>query len=611
MSVNKKLLSGNEAIALGAYHAGIKIAAAYPGTPSTEILENLSQFKDIYAEWSTNEKVAMEVGVGASYAGARTLVAMKHVGLNVAADPFMAVAITGVNAGLVVVTADDPGALSSQNEQDNRHFAKLAKIPMLEPSDSQEAYEMMITAFDISEQFDTPVLFRTTTRVSHSKAVVELGDKKETPGVKGVFKHNFQKYIMLPANARFRRPLVEERVKNLASYSETSSFNRIFKGDDKLGIISSGMAYQYAREVFPGASFLKLGFTYPMPENLIRKFALKVKKLVVIEELDPFIEEYVRSLCIEVTGKEFISIIGELTQDIIKKGSYSIGILAENEVKKTEYTAPKLPGRLPLLCPGCPHTGTFYTLSNLGQRSVLPGEKPREPKLIITGDIGCYTSGALPPLSAIDTCGCMGASIGNAIGMQKAGVDEKLIAVIGDSTFLHSGITGLIDAVYNKAKITLIILDNKTTAMTGHQEHPGTGKTAQGEETVAVSLESIVRAIGVKNIQLVSAWDIKALKNSVKTSIDSGELSVIIVSGACAVDLRRGVDPGIIDVNKCTACGLCLALGCPAIQKDGDMIIIDGSLCVGDNCRLCRQICPNKAISPDGARQSERISEEL
>jgi indolepyruvate ferredoxin oxidoreductase alpha subunit len=598
MSVKKKLLSGNEAIAIGAYHAGLKVAAAYPGTPSTEILETLAQYKDIYAEWSTNEKVAMEVGVGASYCGARTLVAMKHVGLNVAADPLMAVAITGINAGLVIVTADDPGAMSSQNEQDNRHYAKLAKIPLLEPSDSQEAYEMVQAAFDISEQFDTPVLLRPTTRVSDSKTVVGIPDKPSCSFEKRGFKYNFRKYVMLPANAYLRRPLVEERVKQLAEYSDASPFNCIYGGSDELGIITSGMAYQYAKEIFPAASFLKLGFSYPMPERLIREFASKVKKLIVIEELDPFIEEYVKSLGIVVIGKEFIPIIGELSPDIVEKAGRKIGILSDDTMEG-ECPISKLPGRPPLLCPGCPHTGVFYVLSNLGQRSTVPGKKPREPKLIITGDIGCYTLGSLPPLGAMDTCGCMGASIGNAIGMQKAGVGERLVAVIGDSTFLHSGITGLIDAVYNKANFTLVILDNRTTAMTGHQEHPGTGKTAQGEETYAVSLEEVVKAVGVKNLHVVNAWDIKALKETVKASIVGGQLSVVIVRGACAVNVRRGINPSTIDINKCTSCNLCLTIGCSAIQKNRDSITIDGSLCAGDNCRLCEQICPNKAIFPD------------
>jgi indolepyruvate ferredoxin oxidoreductase alpha subunit len=599
MSTNKKLLSGNEAIAIGAYHAGLKVAAAYPGTPSTEILENLAEFKGIYAEWSTNEKVAMEVAVGSSYAGARTLVSMKHVGLNVAADPFMAVAITGVNGGLVVISADDPGAMSSQNEQDNRHFAKLAKIPMLEPADSQEAYDMVIAAFDISEQFDTPVMLRTTTRVAHSKTVVDIYDNVRKQTEEKTFKHNFRKYIMLPANARGRRPLVEERIKKLAAYSETSPFNFIHAGNSELGIITSGMAYQYVKEVFPEASVLKLGFSYPMPEKLIGEFASSVKKLLVIEELDPFIEEYVKTLGVAVSGKEYIPIIGELSPDIIEKAGRAIGLLSTGTGCKVDYQMPKLPGRFPLLCPGCPHSGLFYVLSNIGQRSTIPGKKQREPKLIITGDIGCYTLGALSPLNAIDTCGCMGAGIGNAIGMQKAGVGEKLVAIIGDSTFLHSGITGLIDAVYNKAKFTLVILDNRTTAMTGHQEHPGTGKTAQGEDTYAVNLEQIVTACGVDDLQVVDAWNVKALKEALKTSLNKDGLSVIISRGPCAVAVRRGINPSKVDALKCTDCGLCLAIGCSAIQKSGNSVVIDASLCAGDNCRLCVQICPNKAIYPD------------
>ncbi|MFA5629263.1 MAG: indolepyruvate ferredoxin oxidoreductase subunit alpha [Dehalococcoidales bacterium] len=596
MNTDKLLLSGNEAIALGAYHAGLKVAAAYPGTPSTEILENLSKFKDIYAEWSVNEKVAMEVGVGASYAGARTLVAMKHVGLNVAADPFMAVAITGINGGLVIISADDPGAMSSQNEQDNRHFARLAKIPMLEPSNSQEAYEMVKAAFDISEMFDTPVLLRTTTRISHSKTLVEIKDFTRKEHNDKTFRYDFRKYVMLPANARARRPLVEERVRKLAEFSETSEFNYISKLGSNLGIITSGMAYQHVKEVFPNASVLKLGFSYPMPQNLIKSFASQVKKLIVIEELDPFIEEYVKSLGIETVGKEFFSIIGELTPDNITASGRKLGLLPAATSDNSEKKSLKLPGRFPLLCSGCPHSGLYYVLANIGRRNTIPGKKQREPKLIITGDIGCYTLGALSPINALDTCGCMGASIGNAIGMQKAAVNEKIVAIIGDSTFLHSGITGLIDAVYNKAEFTLVILDNRTTAMTGHQEHPGTGKTAQGEDTYAVSLEAIVQACGVTDLQVVDAWNVKEIQAALKASLANNGLSVIISRGPCAVSARRGINPCVVDINKCTDCGLCLSIGCSAIQKDGNTVVIDGSLCVGDVCRLCEQICPVKAI---------------
>jgi indolepyruvate ferredoxin oxidoreductase alpha subunit len=404
---------------------------------------------------------------------------------------------------------------------------------------------------------------------------------------------------MLPVNARGRRPLVEDRINKLAAYSETSPFNYISTGSSELGIITSGMAYQYVKEVFPEASVLKLGFSYPMPEKLIKEFASKVKKLLVVEELDPFIEEYVKALGIEVIGKEYIPIIGELTPDVIEKAGRAMGLVSTGKGCKVDYQMPKLPGRFPLLCPGCPHSGLYYVLSNLGQRSTIPGRKQREPKLIITGDIGCYTLGALSPLNAMDTCGCMGASIGNAIGMQKAGVGEKLVAIIGDSTFLHSGITGLIDAVYNKAKFTLVILDNRTTAMTGHQEHPGTGKTAQGEDTYAVNLEELVKACGVSGLQVVNAWDVKALKEALKNSLDKDALSVIISRGPCAVSVRRGINPSKVDPVKCTDCGLCLAIGCSAIQKNGDSVVIDSSLCAGDNCRLCVQVCPNKAIYAD------------
>lgn len=605
MTNMKKLLSGNEALALGAYHAGVMVAAAYPGTPSTEILENLSRFKDIYAEWSTNEKVAMEVGLGASYAGARTLVSMKHVGLNVAGDPFMAAAITGVNGGLVVVSADDPGMHSSQNEQDNRHYARLAKIPVLEPSDSQETYDIMAYAFDISEQFDTPVMVRTTTRIAHSKSVVDADGSRQTlPKRSGGFCYNPVKYIMLPAHARIRHPLVEERLEKLAAYADTFPLNRIIPGEKRLGIISSGVAYKYAREVFPEASFLKLTLTYPLPRDLIRQFAGQVDKLIVIEELDPFLEDNIRAMGIEVTGKELFPITGELNPDIIEQGGIKAGLLPAGQ-KQKESPAPKLPARPPLLCPGCPHSGVFFVLSSLGQRSSLPGKPAKEPKLIITGDIGCYTLGANPPLSAMDTTSCMGAGIGEALGIEKAGVAEKVIAVIGDSTFMHSGITGLVNAVYNKGKITVIILDNRTTAMTGHQEHPGTGITAQGQETTATDLAQVARGVGVKDVKVIDAFDIKALRAGVKSSLESPELSVIIVRGACAVRVPRGSNPRVIDHDACNTCGLCLLIGCPAIRKENERVHIDALLCAGDACGICQQVCPRKAVVTSGSKDDK------
>jgi len=603
-----KLLSGNEALALGAYHAGVKVAAAYPGTPSTEILEFIARFDDVYAEWSTNEKVAMEVGLGAAYAGARSLVSMKQVGLNVASDAFMAASTTGVNAGMVVVCADDPGIHSSQCEQDNRHYARLAKVPMLEPSDSQEAYELMAYAYDISERFDTPVLVRTTTRISHSKSVVKVSRRRVIPASQFAFQHNPEKYVMLPVYARLRHPLMEERLVKLVDYAETFPLNQVLWGERNLGVVTSGVAYQYAREVFPDASFLKLSMTYPLPRSLLQKFAEQVGRVIVIEELDPFLQENIQAMGIRVTGKEFIPRVGELTPGIIEEASRSVGLLAEALPKKSVKLAPKLPARPPLLCPGCPHTGIFFVLSSIGKRSKLRESKSRaseELRLIITGDIGCYTLAAYPPLCAMDTCACMGAGIGQALGMKKAGVATKTVAVIGDSTFLHSGITGLVNAVYNQGEITVIILDNATTAMTGHQDHPGTGISAQGKETRAVELESLVRGIGVSDVKVVNAFDVKALRASVRSALDNPELSVIIVRGACSVRVPHS-NPRAVDAERCDNCGVCLLVGCPAIQSENGQVCIDAALCVGDACTLCQQLCPRRAIAP----RSEIIAEE-
>jgi len=595
-----KLLSGNEALALGAYHAGVRVAAAYPGTPSTEVLESLARFDDIYAEWSTNEKVAMEVALGAAYAGARSLVSMKHVGLNVASDPFMAASTTGINAGMVLISADDPGLHSSQGEQDNRHYAKLAKVPMLEPSDSQEAYELMAYAFDISERFDTPVLVRTTTRISHSKSVVKVNRSRIAAVAPVGFKYDVKKYVMLPAHARLRRPLLEERLVKLTAYAETFSLNRVEGGERHLGIVTSGVAYQYAKEVFPKASFLKLSMTYPLPEKLIRYFAAQVDRLIVIEELDPFLQENIQAMGIKITGKEFVPRVGELNPGIIEEGSRAAGLLAETVLQQTIDTAPELPKRPPLLCPGCSHTGIFFVLSSMGRRSALRsgGKVLKKPKLIITGDIGCYTLATYPPLCAMDTTACMGASIGQALGMEKAGIGEKVVAVIGDSTFLHSGITPLVNAVYNEGQITVIILDNRTTAMTGHQDHPGTGISAQGKETRVVKLEQLVQGIGVRDVKVVDAFNIKALRARVRSALDNPELSVIIVRGACAVHVPRRTEPRAVNSEKCNQCGVCLLIGCPAIQSENEQIYIDTTLCVGDTCTICEQICPQQAIGP-------------
>ena len=606
----KKLLSGDEALALGAYHAGVLVAAAYPGTPSTEILEYIARFDDIYAEWSTNEKVAMELGLGAAYTGVRAMVSLKHVGLNVASDPFMAASTTGINGGMVVVCADDPGMHSSQNEQDNRHYARLAKVPLLEPSDSQEAYEIMAYAFEISEDFDTPVLVRITTRIAHSKSLVEVNRDRIVPSRRPCFKRDVQKYVMLPVNARLRHPLVEERMVKLAAYVETFPHNQVLWGEHHLGIVTSGVAYQYAREVFPKASFLKLSMSYPLPQNLLQQFSQQVDRLIVIEELDPFLQENIQAMGIKVSGKEFIPRVGELNQHIVEESCRHAGLLAKSSQSQMINSPQGLPGRPPLLCPGCPHTGIFFVLSTMGQRSKsldAKDEAQKELKLIITGDIGCYTLATYPPLRAMDTTACMGASIGQALGMEKAGIDSKIVAVIGDSTFLHSGITGVVDAVYNKSQITLIILDNRTTAMTGHQDHPGTGISAQGQETKAVDIEQLVRGIGVDDVKVVDAFDMKALRTAARASINNTKFSVIIVRGTCAMRLRKRSGQRAIDREKCDGCGTCLKIGCPAIQKDSEQVYIDATLCAGETCSICQQLCPEQAIVPLAAPGSEKL----
>lgn len=598
----KKLLSGNEALALGAYHAGVMVAAAYPGTPSTEILASLAGFDGIHAEWSTNEQVAMAVGLGAAYTGVRSVVSLKQVGLNVASDAFMAASTTGVSGGMVVICADDPGIHSSQDEQDNRHYAVLAKVPMLEPSDSQEAYDLMAYAFDISEQFDTPVLVRTTTRISHSRSVVSTKRERPAATIKPAFRHDMTKYVLLPTTARLRRPIMEERLKKLAEYTEAFTPNQIISGERSLGIISSGVAYQYAREVLPEASFLKLTMTYPLPQRMIREFAAQVDRLLVVEELDPFLEQNIRAMGIELDGKEFIPRIGELNPGIIATAAQSAGILPGSPQQPVSSPPAELPRRPPLLCAGCPHMGIFYVLSTLGQRARLPrardkAEKP--PKLIVSGDIGCYTLAAYPPLKALDTTGCMGASIGEALGMEKAGIESnQIVAVIGDSTFMHAGISGLVNAVYNQSRITVIILDNRTTAMTGHQGHPGSGISARGEMATEVELERLVRGIGVNDVRVISAFEIKALRSGVRQALDNPELSVIIVRGNCPILTRARSEPRTIDSNKCDQCGTCLLAGCPAIQRENERIYIDTALCIGASCTICEQICARKAIRP-------------
>jgi indolepyruvate ferredoxin oxidoreductase alpha subunit len=601
MSKVRKLLSGNEAIAQGAYHAGVQVATAYPGTPSTEILEAMATYKDIYAEWSTNEKVAMEVGLGASYAGVRTLVSMKHVGLNVAADPFMAAATTGIHGGLVVISADDPGIHSSQGEQDNRHFAKLARVPMLEPSDSQEAYDFMAIAYEISEKYDTPVLFRITTRVAHSKSVVEVDESCVPPARNKRFLHNVEKYVMLPSHARTRVPNMHRRIVELVEFAETTKINRIIDGKDRLGIVTGGVGYQYAREVFQDATFLKLGMIYPLPTKLLHSFASRVKRTFVVEELDPFLEENIKILGIHVEGKTHIPRTGELNKLAVYNAAVSAGIEEETGRIIDAQAVKDLPGRPPLLCPGCPHSGAFFILSTMGQRARIldaSGKSKAESKLIITGDIGCYTLAAYPPLRAMDTTACMGASIGQAIGLEKAGVSSKVIAVIGDSTFMHSGITGIVDAIYNDSKITVLILDNGTTAMTGHQDHPGSGISAQGAVTKAVDIEKLVKGAGVSDVKVVNAFDVKSVRSAIKSALDNNELSVVIVRGKCAVKNKSRKNQRQVDTEKCNSCDVCLMIGCPAIQKEGSKLHIDINSCMGDECGICEQICPKQAIRP-------------
>ncbi|MFH0812231.1 MAG: indolepyruvate ferredoxin oxidoreductase subunit alpha [Pseudomonadota bacterium] len=591
----KRILSGNEAIARGAYEAGVKVATGYPGTPSTEILENLVQYQCIHVEWAPNEKVALEVGSGASLAGSRTLVTMKHVGLNVAADPLMTLPYIGIKGGLVLITADDPGMHSSQNEQDNRNYAKFAKVPMLEPSDSQEAKDFVKSAFELSEKFDTVVLLRTTTRVSHSESIVTLGRPRKSHVPQSLSK-NPSKYVMVPANARRRHLVVEKRIEELCAFAETFPENRIEWGKKDRGIITSGVCYQYSKEVFPDASYLKLGMVYPLPVEMIKAFARKVKELYVVEELDPFLEEQIRSLGINVKGKSLLPLLGEFNPDVVEEG---IKGKKGQATKQTEA----IPARPPNLCPGCPHRGIFYALNKL--------------KVFVTGDIGCYTLAYMPPLSSLDTALCMGAGIGQAHGIDKALEDNSLgnvVAVIGDSTFLHSGITGLLNMSYNKGRSTVIILDNRFTAMTGGQEHPGTGFTLRGEATWKVDYMQLSQALGIKNIRKVNPYCIEETLRVIKEEVSRPELSVVVSEAPCILN-RREFTPFSRRYetleSECIGCLRCIHLGCPAIgwikrapegKKEGKakekkrkgFAMIDPLLCIG--CSVCEQLCKAGAI---------------
>ena len=569
----KKLMLGNQAVARGAYEAGVAVATAYPGTPSTEITEFIAKYDDIYAEWSPNEKIALEVAIGASLAGARAIVSMKHVGLNVAADPLFTASYAGVNGGLVIVVADDPGMHSSQNEQDSRFYAKSAHVPMLEPSDSQEAKDYIKLAFELSESYDTPVIVRLTTRVAHSQSMVELAEPQ--PIALKEYVRNPKKHVMMPAMAKARHIVVEQRMKKLAKDSCQFDINKVEEGDPSIGIIASGIVYQYAKEVLPQASFLKLGMIHPLPKDLILDFASKVDKLYVFEELEPFIEEQIKSWGVQVVGKELFSVQGEYSSNMIERAIKGNSI---NIKEKAE-----LPNRPPVLCPGCPHRAVFYNLKKL--------------KLTAMGDIGCYTLGALSPLDGIDACICMGASIGMAHGFEKArGKDfsKKVVGVIGDSTFIHSGIGGLIDIVYNKGVSTILILDNSITAMTGHQDNPATGRTIKGEIASALDLVALVKATGIHNVRVIDPFNLKDSEIALKEEIERDEPSVIIFKRPCALLDKSQASPLRINSEKCTSCGLCLRLGCPAIQKKDDGMVINDALCNG--CRLCIQVCRFNAM---------------
>jgi indolepyruvate ferredoxin oxidoreductase alpha subunit len=580
----KKFLSGNEAIARGAFEAAADLATGYPGTPSTEIIEALATMNGPRCQWSVNEKVALEVAAGASWAGGRVLVTMKHVGLNVAADPLFTLAYTGVRGGMVIVNADDPQQFSSQNEQDNRHYARAAKVPMLEPSDSREAKDFTRLSFGLSEEYDTPFLLRTTTRISHSKSIVRLADK-EVRSVVGILKKDPQKLVMVPEFGRRRHVLLEERILKLRQYAESSGINYEIPGTDgSLGIIAAGVVYQYAREVFPRAGFLKLGMVYPLPPKLIAEFARRYRRVIVVEDLDPYLEEQIRSWGIEVVGAEKRSLTGELTPDLVRRAWG----------KKRRAPGPSvpegLPARPPVLCPGCPHRGIFNLLKKKG--------------VFVTGDIGCYTLAAIPPLSALHTCLCMGASLGTAHGMEKilktAGERKRVAAVIGDSTFYHSGITPLADLVYNGAETLTIVLDNRTTAMTGRQDHPGSGKTIAGEEVPRMSIAAIGKALGVRNVAEIDAYDYGQIDRALDLMLRKAGPGIIVNHGACVLLERKPMGrPYIVDEGLCDGCRRCLMISCPCLSLAGPgkraKVMIDPSTCYG--CNLCAEVCTRGAIA--------------
>lgn len=631
----KEMLSGNEAIALGAELAGVGLAAAYPGTPSTEILETIAHRGKIYAEWTPNEKVALDVAVGAAYVGRRSLAAMKHVGLNVAADSLFYASYTGLAAGLVVVSADDPGMHSSQNEQDNRRYGPFARVPVLEPADSEEAKNFVGAAIALSEIYDTPVVLRTTTRISHSKSPVETGKllvgpefaAVHLPGRSGpqpaggeqgngiVFKRQPEKYVMIPAFARRRHPVIEDRIRRLALYAETSSLNFLEMNSPELGVIAAGVAYQHAREVFREASFLKLGLSYPLPLQTIATFAGRVKRLVVVEELDPFLEEQIRAMGIEVVGKDVFPLEGELDPQTVRRCAVDAGlILATSEpgvrrfqsvpsgenagtvepasTTQAESMEPEsLPGRPPVLCPGCGHRGVFYALKKM--------------KAVVFGDIGCYTLGVVPPLSSMDTCGCMGASVGVLHGATRAGLEGPAVAVIGDSTFLHSGIAPLANIVYNRGTGLTIIVDNSITAMTGHQDNPASGRTLMGEPAPAVDLEALVRALGIEQVAVIEAYDYLKIMKTCREFLRSKKPGVIIARYPCVLYTREQHEIPVVKQDLCTDCGICLRIGCPPLNQADGYVVIDPPQCNG--CGLCIEVCPFNAIVVGAGRSRGEV----
>ncbi len=596
LNENTLWMSGNEAIALGAYEAGVSVASGYPGTPSTEIMENLSSYDGVYTEWAPNEKVGLEVAIGASFAGARALATMKHVGLNVAADPLFTASYTGGRGGLVILTADDPDMHSSQNEQDNRNYALAAKIPMLEPSDPAEAKEFLKTAFELSEELDTPVLMRITTRIAHVKGVVQRGERVKAAESLEIEKHP-EKFVMLPAMARRRRVFVEERMARCADLAETSDLNVIENGDKERGFITSGVSYLYVKEAFPEAAVLKLGMCWPLPEKKIRTFAESVDVLYVVEELDPFLETQLKAWGIACHGKDYIPAIGELNTAIVRNS------IDPARAKKDLFEPVELPMRPPNMCAGCPHRGIFFNLSRM--------------KLFVSGDIGCYTLGFLPPLNAMDSTVCMGASIPMAHGMVKAlgeGAHDKIVSVIGDSTFVHSGITGLINSVYNKSAATLIILDNRITAMTGQQPNPASGNTISGEAAQSLDLEALCRAVGVKHVRVVNPHEVPECRKVIKEEVARDEMSVIISVAPCVLlpemKLRKPVSY-FTNIDNCVGCTSCIRLGCPAISwtpfAEGEAEAkgykksqkgysrIDEVLC--NDCGQCASLCKFNAIT--------------